>query len=374
MALSNTSFDNRLSMTIAAWVSNNFADLITGHNPVFTKLREQGNVRKGGGHGGQFIEPLMFPNGSGGAVTGVADATAAYTDPTFAETTGFTSAAYKPAEIIMPISVQEYELDAQGSDTEKVGLVESVMQSSFATFMETVNGQLWANEEATNAAGARASLGSLRAYFNGGGSATTDGGNTPSALAEQVGNRAVASASTQTPAFTIGGINRNAAGAAYWCTPIINTPQSLSAQVLSSLVTKATRGVDRPDLIVLHRDMYDKLMGILMTNPGGGGGGQPFTQSKLADAGFEAIRFRGCDVIADDHCPATAYLNGASTAYAYNAFCINTKYLKLRALSMKPDVKEFPTPKRIRAWRAAWTGQITSGNLGRVHSRHVNLS
>lgn len=372
MALSNSSFDNRLSMTIAAWVSSNFADLITGHNPLFYRLREKGNIIKGG-TGGNFVEPLMFPATGGPAVVGVTNATTAYTDLTFVETTNFTSASYIPCEKLIPISVQQYDLDAQGSNTSKINLMESIMKSNMAAFMENLNADLWAAEESAGSAGTRATLASIKTLINAGGSSTTDGGATPSALAEQVGSRAVTAASTQTPIYTVGGINRNAAGAAYWCTPVINTSQALSIQTLSSLVSIATRGSDTPDLIILHRTMYDKLMGILTSNVGGGGG-QMYTQSKLAEAGFEAIKFRNCDVIFCDQVPSVSYLNGSSTSYGYNAFCLNTDYIKLRALSMKPQVDEFPTPRAIRTWRGRWVGQITSGHLGRVHSRAVNFS
>ena len=82
----------------------------------------------------------------------------------------------------------------------------------------------------------------------------------------------------------------------------------------------------------------------------------------LADAGFESMKFRGADVVMDDHCPPKTFL------------FINTKYIKLRCASMAPKFELKPDPHRtITNWNARWVGQITSGHLGRVHSRHANI-
>ena len=372
MPLSNTQFDNRLAVTIPLWGDKILSDLITGNNPLFVLIKEQGNYKIGAsGHGGQIVEPVMFPDLTGPVVTGITNAAAAYTALAFAETTNMTAASYIVAEKVLPISVQEYDLKAQGSDTAKLNLIESIMKISVARFNENLNSDLWAAPETVTSGGTRSSLMSLQTALNGGTAATTDGGSNPPALTAQQGNRAVCSTATATPILNPGGINRAAAGAAYWTTPLINTSQAISVQVLSNMVSLATRGSDSPNLIVLHRDKYDQLLGLL-TN-GGSGGGQIYTQSKLADAGFGAIRFRGVDVVQDDRVPAISYLNGSATAYAYNAFCINTNYFNLKAINKTVDIKEYPDSRPIRIWAGYWSGQLTSSNLGRVHSRHVAL-
>lgn len=371
MPLSNPSFDNRLTTTIALWVQNNLNDVFSSHIPFLYRLKEKGNMKFGGGHGGRFVEPLMFPKSGNPAPVGIANATAAYTNLTFVETTNITSASYEVAEILLPISIQEYDLDAQGSETQKVDLMQSVMDSNMTGLTEYLNRLLWENEDVVGSVGSRASLLSIKSLINGGG-ATTTGGAIPAALPEQTGARGVVSTAGAVAQFTVGNINRNATEAAYWASPIFNTAQALSIQTLSALVTRATRGKDTPDLIILPLQLYDKLMGLL-TN-GGNSGGQMYGQSKMVEAGFEAIRFRNCDVIFDDGVPITSYTSGSTTALGMNVFCLNTKYIKLRAKSMKPTIKETPDSRAIRTWTARWLGQITSGNTGRVHSRHVNMS
>ena len=370
MALSNAQFDSRLAVTIPAWVSNNLADLITGNNPLWFRLREKGNVRKGGGHGGQFVETLMFPDLTGPQVLSITNAAAAFAALTFADTTNMTGAAYTVAEKLLPIAIQEYDLIAQGSDTEKISLIESVMKMSIAKFNEQLNADIWAAPETVGAQGTRGSLLSLQVLLNGGGALTTDLANPP-AIPGQFGSTAVVSTTGANPNFVVGGINRNAAGAAYWCTPTIIAPQLVSITVLSNMISLASRGSDSPDLMIHHRDQYDKIMGLLVN--GGTGGGQIYSQSKLADAGFNAVRFRGCDIVFDDRVPKTGFLNNSATALGYNAFAINTDYLHLRAVSMKPDIKEFPDPRALRIWSGYWSGQLTSGNAGRVHCRHANI-
>ena len=364
-----TPFDSRLVTTINRWVNNNLADMITGNNPLFFRLREQGNIVKGGGHGGAFVEPLMTPNTTSPGVIGVSNPYAALT---FADITNQGGSSWTVAEKLIPISVQQYEMNAQGSETAKVNLVESVMKIQMAQFNENLAADLFAAEQTTGAQGSRTSLASIRAILNAGTAATTDAGAIPSALTEQLGNRAVSGAASTNPNLTVGGINRAAAGNAYFCTPIINSADTLSIQTLSNVISLATRGADSPDLIVLPRGLYDKLMGLLSV--GGGNGGQMFTNSKLADAGFQAIKFRNADVIFDDRCPTVTYLNNSAAAYANSVFALNTNYIKLRAVSMKPEIKEYPDPRPIHIWTGYWNGQITVSNLGRVHARHVNMS
>lgn len=370
MALSNSSFDGKLVNTIATWLSSNFSDVFLGNNALFTKLRMMGNV-KTGGFGTSMVEPILFPDASGGGpqVTGVVDP---YAELNQSALTGKTAANYIAAEYLIPVSVAQYDLDQQGSDTTKVELVQGEFENAMNRFTSKLNLDLWADPITANSVGSRSALASLLAYFNAGTAAST-GGGVPDALSEQKGNRGVCNATTETLQTTIGGIQRAAAGAAYWCTPIINASDTLTFQIMSKIYSLGVRNNDHVDLIVLHRDSFDKLMALVTV--GGGNGGQFFQSSKLADAGFDAIRFRGADIVMDDSVPTTCYLNGASTQYGYNILAMNTSQMKLRAKSMKPDMQPHDDQRPLKVWTGRWLGQITSKNLGRAGGvRHVNIT
>ncbi|HEV2471215.1 MAG TPA: phage major capsid protein, partial [Chthonomonadales bacterium] len=349
----NTAFTQRLTITINRWLDANLLDLFSSHHPVFYRLRERGNI-VAGGLGVNLIEPIFYPSTTGPQVAGVTDS---WNPITHSETGNISAAQYTPAEYLLPVSISDYDLDLQGSDTMKVNYAESIMKISVAKFLEKLNSDIWAAEGVTGSDGSsRTTLGSLRTYFNGGGSSTTSLG-TPAAISEQL-VAAVGSA----PLTSVGGIQRNAANAAYWCTPLINpgSAATISLEIVNNIISAATRNNDVPDLVILPRKRYDTFMSILQ-------GYQRYTESKLADAGFEAMRYRGADIIFDDNVP--------TAAPGYNIFAINTKYLKLRCKTMKPQFVMVTDPQRpIRAWLARWVGQLTSGNLGRVHCRHCNIA
>jgi hypothetical protein len=287
--------------------------------------------------------------------------------------TGETAMEFTAAELLMPIGISKYELDQHGSATTKVNLVEGRMKNAMARFNEEINRQLWDIEEAANSGGNRNAIASIRTLVNGGTASTTDGGATPPALSTQVGNRAVASASTQTPIFNPGNIRRDVAGAAYHCSPLINSADTFSVKVLSKIYNACQRGSMSPNLILVHRDVMDSIQSLISV--GGSSGGSFFTDSKLAKLGFQSVRFRDAIVAVDDRIPTVSYLNGASTAYGYNIFALNTDCFNMRCKDVKPEVVEHDVTAPIRAWTARFVGQITAEWLGRgAASRHVNVT
>ncbi len=357
----NSNFNSRLTMTINKWVDHHLIDLFISHNPLFFRMREKGNI-EAGGMGVQLIEPIMYPYGDGPTPIGVTDSWS--TSVTHSETGNTTAAAYTPAEYLLPVSASEYDMDLQGSETAKVNYLESVMKINIAKFISKLNLDLWALEGTAGTDGSlRTRIGSIRTYVNGGGGSTTgapgaNAGNEPVPIAEQL----VAGVGSA-PVLTPGGINRNASGAAYWCSSLINpgTAATLSLQILNNVISAATRNNDTPDITIMPRLKYDLLLSILQ-------GYQRFpNESKLADVGFDAVRYRNTDVIWDDNCPTAVPGN--------NIFALNSDYLKLRCKTMKPLFTRVFDPQRaILAWLARWVGQITSGHLGRVHARHCNIA
>jgi hypothetical protein len=367
MPLSNTNFDGKLSATINMWLSANYENLFIRNNALFVKLREKGNIKVGGL---KMVEPIMFPVNTGPAATGVVSG---YNTVSQTAMTGFTGAEFVPAEYIIPISVEEYDLDQQASESQKIDWAQGVVQNGIERMLVKLETDLWAAEETSGSNGsARDRVGSIRTYFNGGTAATATQSVEPAELAQQLGNKGVVSVSSAALITSVGGIERAATGGGYWCTSILNTSQAVGVQAFSNLLSLTAAGGKRADLIITHRDIFDKLMNLATI--GGSNGGQFMGSSKLGELGFDALRFRSADIITDDRVPTVVYLNGTTTAYGYNAFAINTNYLKLRAKSMKPHLRPVNDPRPLKVWTGRWVGQLTSGHLGRVHARHVNLN
>jgi hypothetical protein len=351
-------------------LDNNFEDLILANIPVFMMLRMNANMQAGG-YGTSMVEPIMFPDASGGGPQpqGVTDP---YAEITQSAMTGESAANYILSEYLIPVSVPNYQLKQQGSMTTKVDLIEGTFQNAVARFTSKLAVDLWADPITAASIGSRSSLMSLLALYNAGTAATT-GGGTPDALAEQVGNRGVCNASTETLQTTIGGIQRAAAGAAYWCTPIIRTADTFTMQILSNIYSRATRNKDTPDYGVTTGPLFDKIQSLATL--GGGNGGRFFSESKLADLGYDAVRWRNMEIVFDDYVPTTCYLNGAATQYGQNFLAINTKKMKLRQTASKPTFRRVDDPRPLMVWTGEWYGQITCKNPGRAgNARHVNLT
>ena len=365
--IGNANFDNRLAATANLWLKNEFENLFIRNNALFVRLRQQNNVKIGGI---KMVEPIMFPAAGGNTAIGVSSA---YTAITQTATAQNTAAEFVPAEYLMPISVEEYDLDMQVAETEKVNWVQGILQINIEKLLVAIEADLWGAEETANNNGSsRTKLASLRQFLNAGTAGTVTAGVEPAELAEQLGNRGVCSTTSATLITSVGGIDRATTGGGYWCTPILNTSQAMGFLAMQNLLSATRNGARHADLIILHKDMFDKLANLAANQ--GGNGGQYYQGSKLGDLGFEALRFGGADIITDDRCPTKSYLNGTTTAYGYNAFAINTKYLNLRAKTMKPQIRPVDDARAIKVWTARMVLQMTSGHLGRVHGRHVYLA
>lgn len=82
---------------------------------------------------------------------------------------------------------------------------------------------------------------------------------------------------------------------------------------MGTLYRKCTRGLSSPDIIVTNPTLYGLYESGLTAL-------QRFTSPKLADAGFEALKFHGADVIFDENCPANRmyFLNTKAIAFNFH--------------------------------------------------------
>jgi len=347
----NPNFGELVATTLNLWANKEFANAVTGHNPLFFRLRKNGNVQTGG-LGVKALEPVMYLDTTNGfQVTAVQSAYNA-TSPYLAQ--GWSNAEYQWAEKLMYVTLPSSILDKQGSETQKLNYLSAYKDLAMKSFLEALNLDLWRAENAVGSDGSSTQfLCSIRTLLNRGGSNTTSSSSGSQYLPQQIGTAVGTS-----PITNVGNIERNAAGNAFWCTPITNpaTTDTISLGMFQNQVSLATRDSDYPDLIITTRQNWNDLASILM-------GLQRYESGGLADAGFkQSLKFDGMDVIFDDNVPAK------------NMFVINTKYLKLRCNTMAPKFVYKPDPYRpVENWEARWMGQITSGNLGRVMARHSNL-
>jgi len=102
-----------------------------------------------------------------------------------------------------------------------------------------------------------------------------------------------------------------------WKNQFVNVDADADAATLqlkmAELYRKCTRGLSAPDLIVTTPELYGKYESALTAL-------QRFSSPKLADAGFEALKFHGADVIFDENCPANRmyFLNTKAIAFNFH--------------------------------------------------------
>lgn len=120
---------------------------------------------------------------------------------------------------------------------------------------------------------------------------------------------------TSTGAGAVGGIST--ATYTNWKNQYVNVAANPTASALqlgmAELYRKCTRGKSAPDLIVTTPKLYGLFESGLTAQ-------QRFTSPKLADAGFEALKFHGADVIFDENCPANRmyFLNTEAIVFNFH--------------------------------------------------------
>ena len=118
---------------------------------------------------------------------------------------------------------------------------------------------------------------------------------------------------------TVGGINRAASGNEFWRNKSITLNTALTSDTIRKEMDKMylslCRGSDKPDLIVCGNELYSMYEASLMPQ-------QRFVDNKLADAGFQNLKFKGADVVFDGgqngRCPEN------------KIYFLNTDYIYLR--------------------------------------------
>lgn len=118
---------------------------------------------------------------------------------------------------------------------------------------------------------------------------------------------------------TAGGINRATTGNEFWH----NKSETATAKLtkdsirtsMDKLYLQLVRGTDRPDLIVADDSLYELYENTLVPL-------QRFSDSKMADAGFQTLKYKGIDVVCDGgqggNCPEG------------HMYFLNTNYIYLR--------------------------------------------
>jgi len=153
---------------------------------------------------------------------------------------------------------------------------------------------------------------------------------------------------------TVGGIDRTGTGNGFW-QATVTASGSAAAQLLSDMRTayndaSSSAASDAPDLITTTQSVYESYEGLLTPQ-------QRFSDSKLAAAGFESLKYKQAAMVFDDKI-ATGRM-----------YFINSKYIHLNVDSMtdfaiSPFVKPY---NQVARWaQILWMGNVTTNRPGRM--------
>ena len=317
----NANYDSILTTTIEKR-SKKIQDSVTANNPGYYKMSERGNVRPfDGGH--KIIEPLSYAeNTNAGWYSGADVLTTGLTDE-------LTAPEFTIKQLAAPVVITGLDEIKNSGPAGLINLLEAKVKVAEATMENLLDAGFYAD-----------GTGSLGKELTGLGAAVP-----------------------VTVTNTYGNIDRSLAANAWWRSRVTDTNAAPSTTTIMSLFNAEwmalTRNTDSPDLIITDSTTYAVYEAVQQ-------GLLRFTSSKLAEAGFTALRYKSADVVMasgiDGNCPAAT------------TFFLNTKYIHLRPFTgrnMVPlDGGQRPFNQDVTAKVIAWAGNLTCSG-GKFHSRLI---
>ncbi|NCA25094.1 MAG: phage major capsid protein, partial [Betaproteobacteria bacterium] len=296
-------------------------DNVTRNNGLLTVLKERGNIQTEGG-GYEISRPLSY------AENQTYQRYSGYDTLNIGASDVLSAAKYDWAQAALHVTASGRELRMNSSEEAMIKLVKARTDVAMATAANNMSVDIYSDGALSNQIGGLAQI------------ITADGTGTVGGI----------NASTYT--FWRNKFGEIAAGGGTAIT-FANLKAAMNTQWLSQ-----TRGNDKPDLIVFSHDLYSIYEGGLQDL-------QRYSDSKMASAGFEALKYKTSSVIFDDN---TNYGTTAELGYF-----LNTRYLYLiehEDAKWTEDDEKVPTNQDAVLVPIYWMGQVVCTNRslqGRIH-------
>jgi len=293
-------------------------DNVSNHNGTLTLMRERGNVKTDADGGYEIAMPLSYAEnstyqryyGSDQLNIGGSDV--------------LTAAKYDWRQIALHVTSNGRELRMNRSEERMISLVKARVAVALDTAANNLSIDLYSDGALTNQIGG---------------------------FAHQIQSNGQG---------TVGGIDSGTY--TFWRNLIkeLTAPSTYATlrNEMNLLWMSLVRGVDKPDVIVLSHDLYS-------TYEGGQQDLQRYADGKLAQLGFETLKFKTSSMIFDDN------TNYSTTAKL--GFFLNTKYLYLiehPEARWTEDEHKTPINQDATVVPIYWMGQVCCSNRslqGRVH-------
>jgi hypothetical protein len=307
----NADFDQILSTTLKNYIPK-LTDNIFSARPLFYALTNGQTIRRISG-GANIVVPIIYgTNSTAGSYSGTdtIDITAQ---------TGISAAEYSWGQYAATVTISGIEEAKNNGEAQIIDLLEGKIFQTQESVIENMNTMFWADGSGNGAKD-----------WNG--------------IGNIVGGTGV----------TLGGINPLTAGNSWWKSTEVNQGGVLTIASMANIYNTISVGNDQPTIAITTQALYEKYEGLLT-------GQIRYTDTDMADGGFQNLLFKGAPVTFDDAC--------ASGQMVF----LNTKYLQLVAHSdvwFKPTPFVRPTNQDAVFSQLLCYGQLTCSNRARQGFMH----
>lgn len=310
MAAGNSNFDEILSTTLKNYIPK-LTDNIFSARPLFYALTNGRTIRRISG-GAKIVVPVIYgTNSTAGSYSGTD------TISTTAQT-GISAAEYSWKQYAATVTINGIEEAQNNGEAQIIDLLEGKIFQTQETIIENMNAMFWSNG-AGNGGKDWLGLNALVGTGNDSGSA-------------------------------IGGIDATDSDNSWWRSTLTNQGGVLTVAAMATLYNTVSVGNDQPTIIITDQDEYEAYEALL-------DGQIRYTDTDVADGGFQNLLFKGAPVTFDSH-----------TDLAGKMFFLNTKYLQLVAHSdvwFKPTPFVRPTNQDAVFSQLLCYGELTTSNRAR---------
>ena len=302
----NADFDQILSTTLKNYIPK-LTDNIFSARPLFYALTNGQTIRRISG-GANIVVPIIYgTNSTAGSYSGTdtIDITAQ---------TGISAAEYSWGQYAATVTISGIEEAKNNGEAQIIDLLEGKIFQTQESVIENMNTMFWAD-------------------------GSGNGGKDWNGLANIIGGTGV----------TLGGINPLTAGNSWWKSTEVNLAGALTQTSMANVYNTISVGNDQPTIIMTTQALYEKYESLLE-------GQIRYTDTDMADGGFQNLLFKGAPVTFDD------------AAASGQVLFLNTKYLQLVAHSdvwFKPTPFVRPTNTDAVYSQLLCYGQLTCSNRAR---------
>ena len=295
----NSNFDEILSTTLNNYVPK-LVDNVFSARPLFYALTNGQTIRRISG-GAKIVVPIIYGTNSTAGSYATTD-----TISTTAQT-GISAAEYDWKQYAATVTINGMEEAKNNGEAQIIDLLEGKIFQAQETIIENMNTMFWAD-------------------------------GTGNSSKDWIGLDLIVTK----PNTSLGGIDPTGAGNSFWASTETNQGGALTSAGMATLYNDVSVGNDQPNIIITTQSLYEAYEATLTDQI-------RYTDTDVADAGFQNLMFKGAPVTFDGACTSGEMM------------FLNTKYLQLVGHS---DVWFKPTPfVRPTNQDAVYSQILSYGNL-----------